>query len=329
MPPDSHRPLTVLCIEDEPDHAELLRCALSSLPDNDIQFIVNDGAADVADITAGSEPDIVFLDYRLGARNGVDLLVELRQFGWSMPVVMLTAHGDEYVAIEVTRAGADGYIVKSDLDSEVLMRTLATARQRTAERLETAQLHDRVGRLEAVSRALAESNTAIALDARTDVLTRVFARRAWEESVTLDDERLRRRHRAYCIAIIDVDHFKRFNDTAGHQAGDECLRAVAAVVRASCRAVDLVGRYGGEEFVVFMPETGLDEGRVIAEGILRSLHREEIDHPGLGGNAIVTVSVGVADSTNAPKWEGVLAAADAALYRAKNGGRDRVEFTGL
>ena len=133
--------------------------------------------------------------------------------------------------------------------------------------------------------------------------------------------------------MIDVDHFKLFNDTGGHSAGDACLREVAAaIVAAVDRDAGAVSRYGGEEFVVILSEAqnGGNDARVVAEGIRRSVEERAIPHPGIPGG-VVTVSIGVA--TMRPGVDGVgaatmLDAADVALYRAKRSGRNRVNVSG-
>ena len=123
--------------------------------------------------------------------------------------------------------------------------------------------------------------------------------------------------------MIDVDHFKRFNDTAGHQAGDVCLRSVAHGIRSCCRAIDIVGRYGGEEFIVLVPETSHDGAVSLAQRMRGAVLALKIPHPGLSPDAGVTASFGVAVGPQ-NRWQEVLSKADAALYRAKSDGRDLV-----
>ncbi len=126
------------------------------------------------------------------------------------------------------------------------------------------------------------------------------------------------------VIILDIDHFKKFNDAAGHIAGDECLETISACVRNSCRMIDVVGRYGGEEFVVLLPETDLAGGKVVAQRVLDTVRTKAIPHPGLGANGLVTVSVGVAQGPDLEGWKDVLDRADKALYQAKEAGRDQM-----
>jgi diguanylate cyclase (GGDEF)-like protein/PAS domain S-box-containing protein len=184
-----------------------------------------------------------------------------------------------------------------------------------------------IDQLETLSKRLAESNTEIAVDARIDALTKVLNRGSWEEGISIEDERSRRHGHPYAVMMIDIDHFKDFNDTAGHFAGDDCLRAVVDCVCRTCRLTDVVGRYGGDEFVVLLPETDLPSGRRAAERVLETIHGRVIHHPGLGEDGMVTISIGVAQGPTAEGWRSVLEHADQALYRAKAAGKDRIEVS--
>jgi diguanylate cyclase (GGDEF)-like protein len=159
----------------------------------------------------------------------------------------------------------------------------------------------------------------------TDVLTGVSNRRALMEGL----EQIARQSAAagtpYCAAMVDVDFFKKFNDQCGHQAGDQVLRAVAQTIRQSCRAGDLVGRYGGEEFCIVFPNTTHAEGLGVAERIRAAVESYGKANAQKYAGQAVAVSCGVATNKSGEKYEALLARADAALYRAKQSGRNRVE----
>ena len=181
--------------------------------------------------------------------------------------------------------------------------------------------------LEGVWRKLAQVNTQIAVDARIDPLTKVLNRGSWEEGISIEDERSRRHGHVYGVMIIDIDHFKQLNDTAGHMAGDDCLRSVVDCVCRNCRLTDVVGRYGGDEIVVLLPETNLPSGKRAAERVLAAIQAKTIRNEGLGDGGTVTVSIGVAQGPSSGAWAEVLESADQALYRAKAGGKNRVEVS--
>lgn len=318
--------LRVLCIDSEPDHITELQRILNELPGRSFDFhTCHDGATALAHLSE-SEFDFVFLDHRLGGEDsGLTLLRQMRVDHIASPVIVVTSDGDEYVAATVTRAGADEYLKKQHFDPDHVTLALNNARRNADDRLEDEMVHARLDRLETLSRALAESNAQISIDARLDMLTGLFIRRAWEEAATIEHERALRYGHSYSILMIDIDHFKKFNDTAGHQAGDDCLARVAEVVRKTCRTMDLPGRYGGEEFVILAPETPSAGSVILARRILEAVREAAIPHPGLGPDAIVTVSVGVsAGPADVNRWEDVLRNADELMYMAKDAGRNRV-----
>ncbi|MDH2243369.1 diguanylate cyclase [Pseudomonas sp. GD03909] len=187
-----------------------------------------------------------------------------------------------------------------------------------------ARVYERTRALEEVRHGLEAANAELLRLSTTDSLTQLANRRRFDR--LLDDEirRARRSGSPLSVLLADIDHFKRVNDSYGHPFGDECLRQVAAVLAAHCqRAGDVAARYGGEEFVVLLP--GLDAGQAIAlaESIRCAITQLQLQH---GEQPVaLTISLGVATLTPALVAPvDLLAAADAALYQAKNGGRNRV-----
>jgi diguanylate cyclase (GGDEF)-like protein len=147
--------------------------------------------------------------------------------------------------------------------------------------------------------------------ARTDSLTGVPNRRAWDEELPRELARAARSGQPVCVAMLDLDHFKQYNDRRGHQAGDRFLKEAAAAWQAVVRKTDLVARYGGEEFAVLLPDCGLEDAMEIA-GRLRTAQPEG------------TCSLGVAQWDGREDVAALVARADRALYAAKDAGRDRV-----
>lgn len=164
-----------------------------------------------------------------------------------------------------------------------------------------------------------------------DGLTGVANRRHFDQTLQSEWRRCRRSRQPLALVMIDIDHFKLFNDCYGHQKGDECLQAVAALLRAGfSRSHDLVARYGGEEFICLMPECDLASARTKAQALCRAVQALGIAHGSSRTASVVTISLGVAclvpDGDSSP--QGLLARADANLYRAKTGGRNRVDDGG-
>ena len=155
-----------------------------------------------------------------------------------------------------------------------------------------------------------------------DKLTGLFNRRFFDERIIEEWERARRYHRHLSVIMVDIDHFKKFNDTYGHQKGDEVLEAVAQILLQNSRTNDIVARYGGEEMVAILPETDIENAFQVAEKMRKAIHQ------GVKEKASVetTASFGVgAFSIENDTPEKILKAADEALYRAKEKGRNRVE----
>jgi len=139
--------------------------------------------------------------------------------------------------------------------------------------------------------------------------------------------RSRRHNRPFALLIMDIDHFKRYNDTYGHLAGDEALRRTGFLLKESVRSSDYAARYGGEEFILILPETGAEDGVEMAERILNQIAEKEM---GSDGSPLkVTVSVGVASfPRDGDDPHSLMKRADAALYEAKRRGRNRVVMSG-
>lgn len=178
-----------------------------------------------------------------------------------------------------------------------------------------------------LSRRVKEQNRLLAELSRTDLLTGLLNRGHWEASAALEFRRRVRTGRPLSLLMLDVDHFKSINDRHGHPAGDEVLRGVAAILRASLREHDIAGRYGGEEFVVALPDTDLAGAVTIGERIRRCI---ETGLPEACGDIRCTASIGVAEADRAtPDPAEWIRRADRALYRAKALGRNMVVRHGI
>ncbi|MFZ9520687.1 MAG: GGDEF domain-containing protein [Silvanigrellaceae bacterium] len=166
-----------------------------------------------------------------------------------------------------------------------------------------------------------------------DQLTGVANRRAFDQTLEQEFKRARRNHRPISLLLFDVDHFKLFNDTYGHQAGDLCLRKLAQEVSASIkRPGDMLARYGGEEFAIILPDTDAAGAGVIGQRILETVRGLSIRHENNSACNVVTVSVGSAtyiEGGGASDMNSLLQMADKALYQAKSAGRNQVSQGGL
>jgi len=174
------------------------------------------------------------------------------------------------------------------------------------------------------AKARNEENQRLAI---TDSVTQLPNRRAFEAALARQWRQGVQTQSSLAVVMIDVDHFKLFNDRYGHPAGDECLRVVAAILRETTESpTELAARYGGEEFILLLPNTGLSRALAVAESVRAAIRNRQLPHETSPLGGVVTVSLGLAvcipSSELSP--EGLIAAADAALYMAKNNGRDQV-----
>jgi diguanylate cyclase (GGDEF)-like protein len=172
---------------------------------------------------------------------------------------------------------------------------------------------------------LEEARLKAEQQARTDVLTGLNNRRAFFEYAEIIDAQSRRYNHSYIIAMIDIDHFKSVNDTWGHEAGNATLVVVGGVISGVLRETDIIGRIGGEEFGVILPETSIKEGTLLAERLREAVEGTKIQTA--NGEVNVTISIGIAsfDDTG-DTLNNVVANSDAAMYQAKNTGRNRIEL---
>jgi diguanylate cyclase (GGDEF)-like protein len=175
---------------------------------------------------------------------------------------------------------------------------------------------------------LEEANRKLAAMSYVDVITDVANRRSFDEELAMEWRRSTRTRSHLSLLMVDIDGFKAFNDALGHQAGDACLRTVAAAISACVhRAADRVARYGGEEFVVLLPDTDGPGAAILGERIRAAVEQQQIAHPTMVRGRL-TVSVGVATVSGKETTESdpsrLVRAADAALYQAKRDGRNLV-----
>jgi diguanylate cyclase (GGDEF)-like protein len=181
---------------------------------------------------------------------------------------------------------------------------------------------------QALAKIRAENlNKKLEVMSRIDGLTGLYNRRYWQERFDKEYKLARRRERPVTALMLDIDLFKKVNDTYGHQAGDKVIQSLAHVVRATIRETDLAGRYGGEEFAIVLADTGLEDAKMVAERIRRFAEQQSVHHE--GQEITYTVSVGVATHSIAyPSAMSWLEVADQALYDAKTNGRNCVMVGG-
>jgi diguanylate cyclase (GGDEF)-like protein len=192
-----------------------------------------------------------------------------------------------------------------------------------------SELVDKNRELSEVNARLAEAVTLLEQLAVTDVLTGLYNRRKFEEALLLEVRRNLRRKHPFCLLMIDVDHFKHYNDTHGHPAGDAVLRELGALFHQTFRSLDVAARYGGEEFCVLLLDTELAGAQVAAEKIRAATEATDFAGGPQQPGGRLTISVGVAAyPAHGVSPKELVEAADRALYAAKHAGRNRVVVAG-
>lgn len=290
--------MRILVVDDDPEARRLLEDALGRL---DHEVVLAPGGLAAWEAFQREHFDAVITDWLMSDLDGLELTRQIRAAArWRYTyVLLLSAMVGKGRYLSGMDAGADDIVAKP-VDPEELH-----ARLRVAER--TLRLQD-----------------ALREQAIRDPLTDLFNRRYMEESLDREVHRAVRRGIELSIVMVDLDHFKGFNDTFGHDAGDAVLCAVGQFLRSHTRAEDIACRYGGEEFTLILPEAPLDAAQRRAEQLRDEVAHLKVPHRGedLGP---VTLSMGVAAfPRHGPTGDAVLRAADAALYQAKREGRNRV-----
>jgi two-component system cell cycle response regulator len=297
---------TIAIVDDDPAIRRLVRLFLHRAGYETVEYTMGEEARRELQSVHW---DLAILDRRLPDLDGVLLAQELK----SQPefrtkyIIMLTGESEQEDKVEGLELGADDYITKPFQSPELL------ARIRAGKRIVDLQ------------KELLESNRRLELLSITDGLTKLYNHRYFQDELARAFEESQRYARPLSLAMIDIDFFKKVNDTYGHAVGDEVLRAVSRIYRDSARSTDLVARYGGEEFAVMMPETALEDGITFAEKIRQLIESQPVETQ--AGPLPITISIGVSSvphsRIHSPKE--LIVAADKALYRAKKNGRNQVQ----
>ncbi len=263
-------------------------------------------------------PDIILLDAMLPDVDGFSVAKKIRVLeknGEWAAIIFLTVLDKDNELARGIEAGGDDYLRKPI--SEVVLQAKMLAMSRLVE-MHRSQIK--------VTQELNESNRKLQHLSSTDKLTGIANRRMFDDLVKREWRRCERLKQPMSLIMVDVDYFKLYNDTYGHQAGDKCLRAVAQqVARAAPRASDAAARYGGEEFVLVLGETSADGAVWVANNVRQ--HVADLREPHVASKfGYVTVSCGLASMKpdEGKKLEELILAADKALYNAKSQGRNRV-----
>jgi diguanylate cyclase (GGDEF)-like protein len=301
----SSRPV-VLVIDDSPEDVQALGQSLTDLCDVQFALSGSDGLALVEHVL----PDLILLDVMMPGLDGYEVCAALQREPRTrdIPVIFVTGKNDAESEVQALAAGAVDFIHKP------ITREVVRARAR----LHLA-LSARARELQRISAELERANHELAALSATDRLTGIYNRVKLDAVLTREVGRARRYRAPLCIAMLDVDHFKRVNDLHGHATGDAVLVRTAEILQQHIRGTDTVGRWGGDEFLVVLPHTHPGQAQAAAEQLRTVI--AGTDFPVVGHK---TVSLGVTSYSGEESEVQMLTRADEALYEAKNQGRNRV-----
>ncbi len=307
---DTLRQGTILIVDDDPVIVQSLGRMLEGL--GQVRFAL--GGPHAFKLIAENPPDIILLDAEMPGLSGYEVCRQLKQSPDTrdIPIIFITGHNDDEHELASLEAGAVDFIGKPPKPPLVQARVKAHLQLKLA-------------------------TDALRHSANSAPLTGLANRRVFEQVLEREWDRARRTATPISLLMLDIDHFKRFNDSLGHPEGDRCLIQVAHLVQQLAkRPADQVARIGGEEFVVLLPETDLDGARHVAGRIVEGVEAMGLTHPASPVSSVTTVSVGAGTMPRVPALDpppvdgnlphspiALIRTADQALYRAKEAGRNR------
>lgn len=296
------RNIKLLLVEDNPADARLVQELLAEVANSQyIHFHKTSTLKDALEILYNNDFDVLLIDLGLPDSQGLETLNQIQSVRPSLPVVVLSGHNDEDVALEAVQAGAQDYLVKGQGDGNLLARSLyyAIERKRSEERL--------------------------AYLAQYDPLTGLPNRSLFRERLTQGIQLARRRQELMALLFLDLDHFKDINDTLGHDAGDQLLINVAERLKGCIRSEDTVARLGGDEFTIILGRIKQrEEAAIVAQKIIDAM---SLPITLSNNEVIITTSLGIATYPSCGlDPETLIKNADTALYSAKAQGRSNYQF---
>ncbi|NOX36490.1 MAG: diguanylate cyclase [Calditrichaeota bacterium] len=324
--------MRILIVDDARDNRVLLRAILRK---EGYQHVAVAGSATEAYRLLGLEDgaehaqefDLILLDIMMPGENGIDACRKIKSFPHTrdIPIVMVSAQTDVMWLSIAFESGAIDYITKPVNRIEMLARVGAALRLKYEMDMRKA----REAELLKLKSELEAANLELARLSIIDGLTGIPNRRRFDEFLELECKRARRNKLPLSLILIDVDHFKLYNDFYGHLKGDECLQAIARVLSDVVhRPGDLVARYGGEEFAAILSETDAEGAMIIARKFQERVEDQGIPHEKSPIASVVTISQGIATCTFQKPVEPptLIEYADRALYQAKANGRNQFQF---
>jgi len=263
---------------------------------------------DAIDICNSEKVDLILMDVEMPGINGFETTKQIRENNkiW-FPIIFVSAKTDPKFFSEGIKSGGDIYLFKP-IVPDVL----------------ESMIHA-MGRIAAIQDELHGTKIKMELLAHQDQLTGLVNRRGFDNAIELEMKRAQKDKTPLSLIMVDVDKFKPFNDNYGHQAGDDCLKAVSNTIKsAMCRPDDIVARYGGEEFAIILPNTNASQAEAVGQRVVSAFEQLAYPHAHSDVESYVTVSGGIAELNKHLTANELIKSADDVLYRVKDSGRNRV-----
>lgn len=318
----------IVCVEDDADIQMLLSVYISKTMGVHPVFLKDSKEAftflGLSEPSSTENADLIIMDYQIPGMDGITAIKKIRESNiyTDTPIIMITASDDQKILEKAFEAGANDFIAKPIRKTELIARIKSQLRLG----FEMELRKEREKRLLELSAKLEEANKKLKEIAFLDGLTGIPNRRHFDIAFRSLKKQARRNQTDLSIIMIDIDHFKLYNDTYGHLQGDECLKKAAKILKDNLlRPTDFVARYGGEEFIAALPEADIHGAEKVAKRIQAAFETERIPHDkGIGG--ILTVSMGIASTAGSDGDVFLVEYADEALYTAKSSGRNSYRF---
>ncbi len=300
----------ILAVDDEKMIRDLIKAAMDFAG---YQCLTAEGGEEALKIMETTDVDIVITDIMMPRIDGMELTLLIRK-KYNADVIVMTGFLEDYTYEETIDRGASDFIQKPVSINELIVRVKRLLRER--------QILAERNRAE---KALRDSEKRFQELSITDGLTGLYNSRHFYSQLQNEVDRYERYKRPLTMLLLDIDNFKNYNDSYGHLEGDIVLMRLAEVINRCLRKTDSAYRYGGEEFVIILPETSGDQGQIIAERI-REEFKAEVFTSG-GAETHVTVSIGVTQYLEDDSLTSFINRTDKCMYTAKWQGRDRVIFS--
>ena len=297
--------VNILCIDDKDDDFNAIQQILKD--HHQLQLIRSTSIGAAFDRLEKERFDLIFLDYLLPDGTGLEFIEAIHSQGMETPVVVITGQGDELIASRIIQAGAYDYLPKAKVSVKALLRIISNALEKAGLRREMRMAQEK----------LAEMSVR-------DELTGMYNRRYFQEALEREISGAQRYGHGIALCMIDLDHFKKVNDSYGHLCGDRVLQEFGRLLDSSIRKYDVGCRYGGEEFAIILPDTSSEKALTLSERFRKRIKLHDFTYK--EWTLHITISIGVAARPAGAEITSsqLVDLADQALYQAKSQGRNRV-----